>query len=335
MKGRGTTSDMMSTLRDDCLGPVLLLLSLFLPVIIAIAIIPLALVNLPFGWVLIALIVVDYIVPLQQRPWTSYHDRWVKAIALSFRCYFPAVVLHVDPAFKMVQDRRYLFCAHPHGIFGFYIVPVMDYLLNLGSQMTSFAAPILVQLPLARRHFSWMGITSADAKNMRRCLQSKYPHNVFWSTPGGIEEAFCVPDPDEQIVVSKRKGFCKIALQCGTDLVPVYGFGNNQMFPVQGGRDSMLAKMSHKLNVTLMVWLGRFGIPFSCMPVKHPQLVAIGAPIPVEQCASPSQEQIDDLHNKYCGAIRQLFDQHKTDPILETTGFANRKLYFEDEKKSK
>jgi len=86
------------------------------------------------------------------------------------------------------------------------------------------------------------GITSADAKVMRSCMRGKYPHNVCYSTPGGIEEAFCVPN--EQIVVVKRKGFCKIALQCGTDLVPVYGFGNNQMFPVQSGQDSWLAKVS-------------------------------------------------------------------------------------------
>merc|ERR1712151_638510 len=98
------------------------------------------------------------------------------------------------------------FCAHPHGIFGMYIVIVMDYMVRQGIRMTSFAAPILTQLPLARRHFNWMGICSADAKSMRTKMKSDYPHNVFWSTPGGIEEAFCVPDPHEQIVVSKRKG---------------------------------------------------------------------------------------------------------------------------------
>merc|ERR1711862_747269 len=157
--------------------------------------------------------------------------------------------------------------------------------------------------------------------SMRSCLRSKYPHNVFWSTPGGIEEAFCVPCPEEQIVVEKRKGFCKIALQCGTDLVPVYGFGNNQMFPVLSGRESLMAKLSAMLNVTLMAWVGRWGVPYSFVPVKHPQLVAVGKPIPVEQCDSPSQDQIDDLHAKYCTAIRELFEKHKVDPVLEKTAF--------------
>merc|ERR1712083_421302 len=82
----------------------------------------------------------------------------------------------------------------------------------------------------------------------------------------------------------------------------------------------------------LLLWNGRFNIPFSFVPVKYPQLVAIGAPIPVEQCTEPTQAQIDELHSKYCVAIRHLFDKHKTDPILQKTGFAERKLYFEDEK---
>ena len=47
---------------------------------------------------------------------------------------------------------------------------------------------------------------------------------------------------------------------------------------------------------------------------------------------TPSQEQIDELHGKYSVAIRELFDKHKTDPVLEKTGFAQRRLLFENDK---
>merc|ERR1712070_1226523 len=124
-----------------------------------------------------------------------------------------------------------------------------------------------------------MGISSADKSNMPRVMSGKYPHNICYSTPGGIEEMFCVPNPNEQIVVLKRKGFCKYALQKGTDLVPIYGFGNNQMFPVVSGQGSLLANISKKLNVTIVAWLGRSNVPYSMVPTKHPQLVVIGAPI--------------------------------------------------------
>lgn len=300
-------------------------------IVTAIAV-PFALFKPPAGWVFVGLMVLDYVVPLRRRPWAWYHDIAITQLVRSFRSYVPCK-LCIDPEFKICQDRRYLVCAHPHGIFGFYIVFIMELLLGQGVRMTSFAASILTQLPFARRHFSWMGIASADAKSMRACMQRKFPANVCYSTPGGIEEAFCVPN--EQIVVLKRKGFCKIALQCGTDLVPTYGFGNNQFFPVLSGQDSRLAKVSKKLNVTIMLWIGLFNIPYSCLPMKHPQLLAVGAPIRVEMCPNPSQEQIDELHTKYCTAIRLLFDKYRTDPMLEKTGFAKKVLHFDDEGRKK
>lgn len=327
----------MEFVRREVWWPWISFASLFGPIIGGVAAgiaVPFALFTPPIGWVYIALMLADYAIPLRTRPWTRYFDMWVTRQAASFQAYFPTCKVHVDPDFKICKDRRYLLCGHPHGIFGFYLVLVLDHVLQVqGVRVTSFAAGVLTLLPFARRHFSWVGVTSADAKSMRKNMQGDYPHNVCYTTPGGVEEMFCVPD--EQIVVLKRKGFCKIALQSGTDLVPIYGFGNNQMFPVKSGPDSFLAKVSKKLNVTIMLWLGRFNIPYSLVATKHPQLLVIGAPIKVEQRKDPSQEEIEALHKQYCVAMRQLFDKHKTDHALSGTGFADQTLLFEDEKKSK
>jgi len=225
-------------LRDEIVGPIVLFFCLFFPMIAGVFIPLLALYYRGMlGWLIIALIIIDYAVPMSRRAWPAYNSAWISPLAAAFRGYTPGNCLKIDPAMTIEKDRKYLFCAHPHGVFGFYVVSVMDFFAGKGIYMTCFAAPILCMLPLARRHFSWMGMMAADAKNMRKMNKNTdYPNNVFWSTPGGIEEAFCVPDAEtEQIVVAKRKGFCKIALQCGTDLIPVYGFGNNQFFPVISG----------------------------------------------------------------------------------------------------
>jgi len=314
-------------------GALVLFFVLFAPIVVG-PLVPLFALYYggPIGWGLLAVVVIDYIIPLSGKPWGWYCDMTCTPLAAEYNKYFSSFGLRIHPEFKIDKNRRYLFCAHPHGVFGCYIVVVMEHLSRQGLHMVAFAAPVLTLLPLTRRHFSWIGMAAADKSSMRKMGKAEYPNNVYWSTPGGIEEAFYVPDPDEQIVVEKRKGMCKIALECGTDLVPVYGFGNNQMFPVLSGRKSLLAKLSKTLNVTVMTWAGRFGIPFSFVPTKHPQLVAVGKPIPVEQCEKPSQEQIDELHGKYSVAIRELFDKHKTDPVLEKTGFAQRRLLFENDK---
>jgi len=319
-------------LKDDILGPLILFGVLFFPVGVGILLIPLALFfGGPISWALLAVVALDYCVPLRRTPWNYYANMWLTPLASAYSSYFSAFAMRIHPEFKICQGRRYLFCAHPHGVFGIFLCVVHQHLSSKGLYMTMFAAPVLLALPLARRHLSWLGVTSADAPTMRKSLGGE-SQQVFWSTPGGIEEAFCIPNPNEQIVVEKRKGFCKIALQCGTDLVPVYGFGNNQVLPVLSGQGSILATLSKRLNVTLMAWYGRFYVPYSCIPMKCPQLVAVGKPIPVEKCQDPTQEQIEALHSKYSAAIRALFDQHKTDPILEKTGFAKRQLLFENEK---
>lgn len=323
-------------IKAEIMGPIVVFFMLFFPIVLGVAAPLLALYYRgPLGWGVMLVIVVDYAVPLCQRAWPRYNRLFVAPLAQAFREYSPGNCLKVDPALEIDEGRKYLFCAHPHGVFGFYVVTVMEHLWSEGRYLTCFGAPILIQLPLARRHFSWVGAMAADAKSMRTMKEdaAAHPHNVFWSTPGGIEEAFNGSHPDyEQIIVEKRKGFCKIALQCGTDLVPVYGFGNNQFMPVISPKQSVLANASKFLNVSLLAWVGRGNIPFSCVPVKHPQLVAVGKPIRVEQCSTPSQEQINDLHRQYGAALKELFDKHKIDPALEKTGFGTRRLIFENEK---
>ena len=47
----------------------------------------------------------------------------------------------------------------------------------------------------------------------------------------------------------------------------------------------------------------------------------MGAPIAVTKTDDPTQEQIDELHEKYIDALIKLFDKYKgkysTNPILE------------------
>jgi len=320
----------MSVLIDlNC--SVVLFFSLFFPIISGALIIPFCyFLGGNLGFSIFTLVILDYFIPLRSTPLPWYYDFWMSHAAYAFYSYFPNADLRVDPALKIRKDRRYLLCAHPHGIFGMYIVIIAEHFVsNFGLRFISFAAPVLTLIPIARRHFNCIGLACADSKTMRRVMKFNHPLNVFYSTPGGIEEMFCVPE--EIIVISKRKGFCKIAIQRGCDLVPIYGFGNNQMFPVITGRKSFLGKLSKIINVSIVAFVGRFNIPYLPMATKHPQLVAIGEPILVEKNEDPSQEEIDELHEKYCIAIRELFDKYKTDPSLKNTGFASKRLYFENE----
>jgi len=87
------------------------------------------------------------------------------------------------------------------------------------------------------------------------------------------------------------------------------------------------------MQVSLTPWFDRLGIPFSSTACKYPLLVAVGKPIDVEKTpGEPTEAQVDKLHTKFCGALRELFDRHKHDPIFDSVGgWSEKQLYFENE----
>ena len=85
-------------------------------------------------------------------------------------------------------------------------------------------------MSLWRLLLAWWGVTSVSRKAMRENLQRPYPLNALMLMPGGISEMFYGNGGEEQIVLRKRKGFCKLALETGACLVPVYAMGTNQVF---------------------------------------------------------------------------------------------------------
>ncbi len=58
--------------------------------------------------------------------------------------------------------------------------------------------------------------------------------SFYFVCTGGIEEQLCVNKPGEDVVILKnRKGFEKVALETGANLVPVYVFNERKAFVPQ------------------------------------------------------------------------------------------------------
>ena len=55
------------------------------------------------------------------------------------------------------------------------------------------------------------------------------------------------------------KGICKISLQTGCPIVPVYGFGHTTLWTVIADPFGILEKLSVYLNVSICPFYGRFG----------------------------------------------------------------------------
>jgi len=237
--------------------------------------------------------------------------------------YFP---LAVRSEFEPKKDTNYLLGYHPHALYGVAMSPISKELwTKFGITAMFTAADIVLYIPFLRRFMNCWGCTSASAKAMKQNLQRPYPQNVLMHTPGGIAEMFYGID-EEQIVLEKRKGFCKLALQTGAHLVPSYVHGANQVFTRSWGPNSFMFKLSSKLRISIVFFRGLFDIPFLPCPKRRRLIVCIGKPIEVEKVEHPTNEQVVALHARYVTELRALFDRYKPEMGEE---YKNKKLYLE------
>jgi hypothetical protein len=276
-----------------------------------------------------AITILDFMIPLKEP---GFWDGWCKATndVLGKKTYFNAKVV-VEGTFE--KDRNYLVCYHPHSLFGVGYNIFTTYLWDAYGIRTLFTgADVVLYIPLLRRALAWWGITPVTAPAMKRNLKRAYPYNVLTLLPGGVAEMFYGIGEDEQIILNKRKGFCKLALQTGASLVPCYAFGANQTYTRHFGPQSFFAKLSSRIQVSLVFWTDRFGIPFGLIPHKTNMIVALGQPIHVETVESPTNEQVAELHKTYVAALKELFNKHKGEmgPSWES-----KELLLEDERSKK
>ena len=150
----------------------------------------------------------------------------------------------------------------------------------------------------------------------------------------GIQE---LPTPYEQIVISKRKGFIKLALETGADIIPLYSFGANQAYRRPFGKDSWLCKLSAVLRVSTIVWLGRWYIPLNVIPFRVPILTVAGPVFRVPKVKSKEEitpHLVQQVHADFCVALRELFDEYKIVYVREMGApkeWLTRELLFENE----
>mmetsp|Transcript_55649 Transcript_55649/g.65033 ORF Transcript_55649/g.65033 Transcript_55649/m.65033 type:complete len:331 (-) Transcript_55649:19-1011(-) len=260
--------------------------------------------------VILALSILDFVIPLYPGPrgksqpfirFSSCKDGLVS--------YFHAEIISecdFDP------QKNYSVCYFPHSLFAIVYPLILEFLeTKHGISLLFSVADIIFKIPIVRRFMTAWGATCVSESALKTNLKLPSPHNVMMVQPDGIAGMF-YGLRHEQIVLAKRKGFVRVALQTGSYLVPCYTFGANDFFHRKFGGDSVAAKVSSKIRMSCVFWTDRFGIPFGIVPNKTKLVVvlgpAIGSGVPVDK---PTQAQIDVVHAEFVIGMKKLYDRHK------------------------
>ncbi len=195
------------------------------------------------------------------------------------------------------------------------------------------------RLPFMREFLLAHGIVDASRA---ACLLTlgRGPGSSILLAVGGAQESLLSAPGTYDIILAKRKGFIKIALQTGAKLVPVIGFGENDLYDITptlpgSARATVQRVLKRLFGFTLpnaRGWgLGGF------MPWPRPLTVVVGAPVTLDAAAALGssstgggdggsggaangggddggdvmQRLVDAYHAQYVAALRRLWDEHK------------------------
>lgn len=170
----------------------------------------------------------------------SQRSNWLRKSKIwsLFGSYFPA---RLHRSQELEPTRKYIFGYHPHGIishgafaafatealgFGQLFPGITNTLLTLDSNF---------RIPLYRDYALRMGLASVSRESCENILSRGGPNGegmgrAITIVVGGARESLDAKPYTLRLVLKRRKGFVKLAIRTGADLVPVLAFGENDIY---------------------------------------------------------------------------------------------------------
>ncbi|KAH8065064.1 2-acylglycerol O-acyltransferase [Aureococcus anophagefferens] len=227
-------------------------------------------------------------------------------------CYLVAAVVRLAQA--PLAPSTWLLC-----------LPLVGSMLLPPAVLPPFGMWLLRQYPLRQipKYFDFEEYAEfTDAEFLRwheegkRAVACIHPHGVFpFVSVCGAVSTHAARDR----LLKKRKGFVKIALRTGADLIPIYSFGNTTV--LEAFKSGPLASLSRKVGVSVTVFWGRWFLP---IPKRVKLVYARGRPLGLPHIEHPTDADVDKYHALYCAKLVELFDNAKFNP-----DYAEKTLHIE------
>ncbi|KAJ1989007.1 diacylglycerol O-acyltransferase 1 [Dimargaris cristalligena] len=247
---------------------------------------------------------------------------WLRRLKFWKYCadYFPAqLVKEVD----LDPSQNYIFGYHPHGIIS------VGALLNFGTEATGVSAqfPGLnirlltltsnFHIPFYRDIILGMHVNSVSRHSIEHIVNSG-PGNSCVIVVGGASESLYAKPKQADLVLKKRLGFIKLAIKNGASLVPIFTFGENDLYDqIDSGPGTIIRSIQRKIQsycgFTTPLFHGRgiFNYDLGLMPFRAPLVSVVGRPIPVKRNPDPSLEDLKDIQEQYIAELTRIFNKYK------------------------
>mmetsp|Transcript_27285 Transcript_27285/g.55659 ORF Transcript_27285/g.55659 Transcript_27285/m.55659 type:complete len:314 (-) Transcript_27285:882-1823(-) len=176
---------------------------------------------------------------------------------------FETIQLDEDNIRKQITNgKSFLFAAQPHGIITYCGMCAAATNPDDVLAVPTAAASVVLNMPILKNLMGIFNLVDASASNIKRILSKKNKDGsgtCILIYIGGIAELFKSCRTEERLYLAKRKGFIKLALREGVDVIPIYLFGNTSVLSAL--KHGPLASLSRKFQVSLTLFWGKWFLP--------------------------------------------------------------------------
>ncbi|CAL7934122.1 unnamed protein product [Xylocopa violacea] len=256
-------------------------------------------------------------------------ERWINwflnsAYVRNLADYFPTqLVKTVD----LDPNESYLFCVIPHGIVSIGIAgSFMAHKSRYKKLFPGIESRVVIldqhfRIPFLREYTNLFGTISCHPKSVDYRLSMKpvppYTGKATVLIVGGAAESLESKPGTYRTLLKERKGFVRLALKHGTQLVPVISFGETNTFEQCYTRGTRLRKVQNYIRKmvgvapVLISGRGFFQYNFGLIPYRTPITVVVGAPLKIPKIEEPTNEEINEYHQKFIDSVVKTFEAEK------------------------
>lgn len=229
-------------------------------------------------------------------------------------CYFFKLIgnYEIMNDYKIItNDKQYLIGFHPHGLFPFGTVgslglPICNNLVELfpvryTNKLYIGIASFCFYIPILRDFFLSLGAIDCSKPIIEKFIKNGNSIGLFI---GGAEEAKFSDYGNTNLIINKRNGFFKLALENNLTIVPIYTFGNNNIY---NSYDKDFFHIFYYFKRITGIWFPRGQIIFN----KINFYSVSGYHIDINKKNNIQNNDIEELKLLYIEKLKEVFDKYK------------------------